>query len=144
MAYNQLKNKKGSISDDRLMKISCEIKAGKSEFKPLNSYKIPKKTVKLNKSSVKKYLKNKISKEKLQFYKDMKAKKRHTRVATEYRQIFEENLEGKIVAKAIQIVHIIRNRKQVTLCFKCHCEAHNGSINSDIITRAIKILKKLL
>ena len=104
MAYNQLKNKKGSISDNRLMKISCEIKTGKYEFKPLNSYKIPKKTVKLNKSSVKKYLKNKTPKERLQFYKDMKAKKRHTRVATEYRQIFEENLEGKIVAKAIYIV----------------------------------------
>jgi hypothetical protein len=102
-AYNQLKNKKGSISDNRLMEISCEIKTGKYEFKPLNSYKIPKKTVKLNKSSVKKYLKNKTSKEKLQFYKDMKAKK-HTRVVTEYRQIFEENLEGKVVAKAIQIV----------------------------------------
>jgi hypothetical protein len=86
------------------MKISCEIKTGKYEFKPLNSYKIPKKTVKLNKSSVKKYLKNKTPKERLQFYKDMKAKKRHTRVATEYRQIFEENLEGKIVAKAIYIV----------------------------------------
>ncbi len=103
MAYNQLKNKKGSISDKRLKEISSEIKTGKYEFKPLNSYKIPKKTVKLNKSSVKKYLKNKTSKEKLQFYKDMKSKKKHTRVATEYRQIFEENLEGKVLAKAIQI-----------------------------------------
>ena len=104
MAYTQLKNKKGSISDNRLMKISCEIKTGTYEFKPFNSYKMPKKTVKLNKISVKKYLKNKTRKEKLQFYNDMKAKKKHTRVATEYRQIFEENLEGKIVAKAIQIV----------------------------------------
>merc|ERR1712137_617333 len=34
----------------------------------------------------------------------MKANKKHTSVATEYRQIFEENLENKIVAKAIQIV----------------------------------------
>jgi len=41
----------------------------------LNSYKIPKNTVKLNKPSVKKYLKNKTLKEKLQFYKDMKAEK---------------------------------------------------------------------
>jgi predicted transcriptional regulator len=104
MAYNQLRNKKGSISDKRLVEISSEIKMGKYEFKPLNSYKIPKKIVKLNKSAVKKYLKNKTSKEKLQFYKDMKANKRHTSVVTEYRQIFEENLEGKVVAKAIQIV----------------------------------------
>jgi hypothetical protein len=76
MAYTQLKNKKGSISDNRLMKISCEIKTGTYEFKPFNSYKMPKKTVKLNKISVKKYLKNKTRKEKLQFYNDMKAKKK--------------------------------------------------------------------
>jgi hypothetical protein len=42
------------------------------------------------------------------------------------------------------IVHIIRNRKQVTLCFQCHRKVHNGSIKSNFIIRAIKRLKKLL
>ena len=42
------------------------------------------------------------------------------------------------------IVHIIRNRKQVTLCFQCHSEIHNGTIESNTVIRAIKKLKKLL
>jgi len=43
----------------------------------------------------------------------MKEKKRHASVVTEYKQIFEESLEGKIVAKAIQLVldQIIKEKK---------------------------------
>jgi hypothetical protein len=42
------------------------------------------------------------------------------------------------------VLHIIRNRKQVTLCFQCHSEVHDGTIKSNIAIRAIKKLKKLL
>jgi hypothetical protein len=42
------------------------------------------------------------------------------------------------------IVHIIRNRKQITLCFKCHSEVHDSTIKSNIVIQAIKKLKKLL
>jgi len=43
----------------------------------------------------------------------MKKEKRHTRVVTEYRHLFEEPFEGKIVAKAIQlIIHKIIAEKQ--------------------------------
>ena len=104
MALNQLTKKSGQISEERLIQISKEIKDGKYEFQPLSSYKMPKKFVKLNKGMVQKYIKNFSAKEKLKFFKDMKEQKRHTRVVTEYRYIFEESLENKVVAKAIQLV----------------------------------------
>lgn len=42
------------------------------------------------------------------------------------------------------IVHVNRNRKQITLCSQCHSEIHKGTIESNIIIREIKKLKKLL
>jgi len=65
---------------------------------------------------VQKYIKNFTIKEKIKFFKDMKNEKKNTRVVTEYRQIFEEPLEGKIVAKAIQLVlHKIIKEKNTFL-----------------------------
>lgn len=104
MALNQLEKKSGHISEERLIQISKEIKEGKYEFQPLFSYKLPKKSVELNKGMVQKYIKKFSVKEKLKFFKDMKEQKRHTRVITEDRYIFEESFENKVVAKAIQLV----------------------------------------
>jgi len=43
MALKQLKKKEGNISEEKLQQISSDIKRGKYMFKPLLSYKIPKK-----------------------------------------------------------------------------------------------------
>jgi len=53
---------------------------------------------------VQKHIKNITLKEKIKFFKDIKNEKKNTRTVTEYRLIFEELFESKIVAKAIQLV----------------------------------------
>jgi hypothetical protein len=104
-AYLKVKKKKEDVFlEKKLLIISQEINQGIFKFKPLKSYKIPKRTIKLNKSEVLKYLKNKSVTEKKNFYKKMKNEKRNSRVCLEYQQVFEETIENKIVAKAIYIV----------------------------------------
>jgi len=103
-AFNLLKKKQGNITEEKLQQISSDIMEGKYVFKPLASYKIPKKSVKLNKAMVQKHIKNITLKEKIKFFKDIKNEKKNTRAVTEYRLIFEELFESKIVAKAIQLV----------------------------------------
>lgn len=104
IALRSLDNINENVSLERLTQISIEIKTGTYKFKPLKSYKIPKKSVKLNKNGVVKYIKNFSVKEKVKFFKSMKYEKRSTKVVTVYRNIFEELLESKLVAKAIQLV----------------------------------------
>lgn len=112
-ALKQLKKTSEHISQARIEEISHEIKKGLYVFKPLISYKIPKKSVVLNKSGVKKFTKNFSVEEKDDFFKKMKKNKRHTQVIIEYRYIFEETFENKVIAKAMQIVleDIIERKK---------------------------------
>lgn len=70
--------------------------------------------------------------------KDLKSKIKYIYNYYNYKYVLENS------KRFFNIVHIIRNRKQVTLCFQCYSEVHNGSIKSNFIIRAIKRLKKLL
>jgi len=140
-AFNQLKMKRGVISEERLTQISSEIKEGKYVFQPLSSYKIPKRSIKLNKGMVQKYIRNISVKEKIKFFKDMKEKKKHTRIITEYMYCFEESLEGKLVAKAIHLVlnKIIKEKQY----FPSNMFAHQENISSiDVIDYLKKKVSK--
>jgi hypothetical protein len=116
-ALKELKKTSEHLSQVRMEEISHEIKKGLYVFKPLNSYKIPKKSVLLNKSGVKKFTKNFSVEEKDEFFKKMKKSKRHTQEIIEYRYIFEETFENKVIAKAMQIVleDIIERKKYFPL-----------------------------
>ncbi len=141
MAFNQLTKNGEYISEGQLALISMEIRKGKYIFKPLSSYKIPIKSVKLNKGMVQKYLKNFSTKEKMKFFKEMREQKRHTRVVTEYKHIFKESLECKIVGKAIHLVlnNIIKEKNYFSFNMFAH-QDHKSSI--DIIDYLKKKVNK--
>lgn len=43
-----------------------------------------------------------------------------------------------------EILHIIKNKKQILFCCKCHSEVYNGTLEKDIYITEIKRLKKAL
>lgn len=111
MTLNYLKIKKGTLSRQRIFDIRNTLWKGTFTFKPVFCYKIPKKWIQLNKVNIGNFLKNKTILEKKSFFKNTRKKKAIKQICVEYKCFFEEPVENKIVAKAIELIIKTQLRK---------------------------------
>lgn len=100
-ALNLIRTKQHFLVKQRLFNISKEIMKGTYKFQPLISYKIPKKIRMINRG---KYLK--VFFKKKNYPSSWIFNKNSRKCCLEYRQVFKETFENKVVAKAILLVLI--------------------------------------
>jgi hypothetical protein len=105
-ALKMQKKSEGTIQHKTLENLSKKILSGIYLFKPVNSYRLPKDTVKFRaKKEFNKYCRTADFKIK-QYLLFLKFKKKlfNRNITINYRTVFEEALESKVVATAIKLV----------------------------------------